>query len=96
MGHTLAASSEQHWPVELNHASATQLLALRVKSRTSASLNGECCAGGMLPPRDPPGLEEKAELELSQLIEAQRAGLVSVVIEAHLARSPSCAMAWWP
>ena len=28
LGHTLAATScEQHWPVELNHASATQLLA---------------------------------------------------------------------
>ena len=89
LGHTLAATScEQHWPVELNHASATQLLALRVKSRTSAALElVSACAGGMLPLRILLVLEEKAELDLSQLIEAQGAGLVSVVIEAHLARS---------
>ena len=76
LGHTLAATScEQHWPVELNHASATQLLALRVKSRTSAALElVSACAGGMLPLRILLVLEEKAELDLSQLIEAKGRG----------------------
>jgi hypothetical protein len=39
LGHTLAATAcEQHWPVELNHACASQLLALRVSSRAQLSL----------------------------------------------------------
>ncbi len=39
LGHTLAATGcEQHWPVELNHACASQLLALRIASRSQVSL----------------------------------------------------------
>ena len=89
LGHTLAATScQNHWPVELNQASATQVLALRVKSRASAALElVSATAAGMLPLRILLVLEEKAQLDLSQLIEAQGAGLVSLVIEAHLARS---------
>ncbi len=89
LGHTLAATAcQQHWPVELKQASATQVLALRVKSRASAALElVSASSGGMLPLRILLVLEEKAQLDLSQLIEARAAGLVSLVIEAHLARS---------
>jgi hypothetical protein len=89
LGHTLAATGcEQHWPVELNHAAASQVLALRVSSRHSVKLELVSAAStGLLPLRLLLILEEKAELELSQLVRASGAGLASLVLEAHLARS---------
>ena len=88
LGHTLAAAGcEQHWPVELNHAAAEHVLALRVTSRSQVSLELVSAAGaGLQALRLLLLLEEKAELDLSQLIEAQGSGLHSLVIEAHLAR----------
>ena len=88
LGHTLAAAScEQHWPVVFNHAAAERVLALRVTSRSQVSLELVSAAGqGLQALRLLLLLEEKAELDLSQLIEAHGAGLHSLVIEAHLAR----------
>ena len=88
LGHTLAAAGcEQHWPVELNHAAAERVLALRITSRSQVSLELVSAAGaGLQALRLLLLLEEKAELDLSQWIEAQGSGLHSLVIEAHLAR----------
>ena len=88
LGHTLsAAGCEQHWPVELNHAAAERVLALRITSRSQVSLELVSAAGaGLQALRLLLLLEEKAELDLSQWIEAQGSGLHSLVIEAHLAR----------
>ena len=89
LGHTLGATDcEHHWPVELNHAAASQVLALRVASRSRVQLELVSHAGAqLLPLRLLLVLEEKAELELSQLLLAQQPGLTSLVLEAHLARS---------
>jgi FeS assembly protein SufD len=88
LGHTLAAAGcQQHWPVELNHAAAERVLALRVTSRSQLSLElVSAAAEGLQALRLLLLLEEKAELDLSQWIEAQASGLHSLVIEAHLAR----------
>ena len=88
LGHTLAAAGcERHWPVELNHAAAERVLALRVTSRSQVTLELVSAAGaGLQALRLLLLLEEKAELDLSQLIEAYGSGLHSLVIEAHLAR----------
>ena len=89
LGHTLAATGcEQHWPVEVNHAAASRVLALRVTSRSRVTLELVSAAGaGLLPLRLLLVLEEKAELVLSQRLTAESAGFTSLVIEAHLARS---------
>jgi len=86
LGHTLAATGcEHHWPVELNHAAAQRVLALRVASRTAVRL--ELVSAGPLILRLLLVLEEKAELELSQSLQADAPGLTSLVLEAHLGRS---------
>lgn len=86
LGHTLAATGcEHHWPVELNHAAAQRVLALRVASRTAVRL--ELVSAGPVILRLLLVLEEKAELELSQSIQADAPGLTSLVLEAHLGRS---------
>ena len=89
LGHTLAATGcEQHWPVELNHASAERVLALRVASRSQAKLElVSAAAEGLQSLRLLLLLEEKAELDLSQLLLAEAAGLHSLTVEVHLARS---------
>ena len=89
LGHTLAATGcERHWPVDLNHAAASQVLALRVASRALVRLElVSHQPAGMLPLRVLLVLEEKAQLELVQSITAEQAGLTSLVLEAHLARS---------
>ena len=88
LGHTLAATGcEQHWPVELNHACASQLLALRVASRAQVSLElVSDGATGLRPLRVLLILEEKAQLQLCQRLSAAGAGLTSLVLEAHLGR----------
>ena len=88
LGHTLAATGcEQHWPVELNHASASQLLALRIASRSQVSLELVSDAAAELRPlRVLLILEEKAQLQLCQRLTATGAGLTSLVLEAHLGR----------
>jgi FeS assembly protein SufD len=89
LGHTLAATGcEHHWPVELNHATASRVLALRVASRARVRLElVSSQPAALLPLRVLLVLEEKAELELSQVLLAQQPGLTSLVLEAHLARS---------
>ena len=89
LGHTLGATDcQHHWPVELNHAAASRVLALRVSARSRVTLElVSAAAGGLLPLRLLLVLEEKAELELSQLLQAGSSALVSLVLEAHLARS---------
>jgi len=89
LGHTLAATGcEHHWPVELNHATAGRVLALRVASRVRVRLElVSTQPAALLPLRVLLVLEEKAQLELSQVLLAQQAGLTSLVLEAHLARS---------
>ena len=73
--------------MELNHAAAEHVLALRVTSRSQVSLElVSAAAEGLQALRLLLLLEEKAELDLSQLVEAQGAGLHSLVVEAHLAR----------
>ena len=88
LGHTLAATAcEHHWPVELNHAAAQQVLALRVASRSRIHLElVSTQAAGLLPLRVLLVLEEKSELELCQFASARGAGLTSLVLEAHLGR----------
>jgi len=88
LGHTLAATGcEQHWPVELNHACASQLLALRIASRSQVSLELVSDAAAELRPlRVLLILEEKAQLQLCQRLTASAAGLTSLVLEAHLGR----------
>jgi FeS assembly protein SufD len=88
LGHTLDATGcERHWPVELNHACATQLLALRVASRAQVSLElVSDDATGLRPLRVLLILEEKAHLQLCQRLSASGAGLTSLVLEAHLGR----------
>ncbi|MEY4431752.1 MAG: Fe-S cluster assembly protein SufD [Cyanobacteriota bacterium] len=89
LGHTLAATGcEHHWPVELNHATASRVLALRVASRARVRLElVSAQPAALLPLRLLLVLEEKAQLELSQVLLAQQPGLTSLVLEAHLARS---------
>ena len=89
LGHTLAATGcEHHWPVDLNHAIAGRVLALRVASRARVRLElVSAQPEALLPLRVLLVLEEKAQLELSQLLLAEQAGLTSLVLEAHLARS---------
>jgi FeS assembly protein SufD len=74
--------------VELNQACAERVLALRVASRQRVNLELISAAGeGLQPLRLLLLLEEKAELDLSQLVSAEAAGLHSLVVEVHLARS---------
>ena len=85
LGHTLAVTGcERHWPVELNHAAAERVLALRVASRSAVRL--ELLSSSPAPLRLLLVLEEKAELELSQWLHADAPGLTSLVMEAHLGR----------
>jgi FeS assembly protein SufD len=89
LGHTLAATGcEQHWPVELNQATAEHVLALRISSHSRVQLElVSAAAQGLQSLRLLLVLEEKAELNLSHLISTEAAGLHSLVVEAHLARS---------
>lgn len=90
LGHTLAACNcEQHWPVELNQASATRLLALRVSGVVAPTLELVSQAaedGVMRPVRVLLLLEEKASLEVLQIQLGLGCSLSSLVIEAHLGR----------
>ncbi len=90
LGHTLAACNcEQHWPVELNQASATRLLALRVSGVVAPTLELVSQAaedGVMRPVRVLLLLEEKASLEVLQIQLGSGCSLSSLVMEAHLGR----------
>lgn len=90
LGHTLAACNcEQHWPVELNQASAPRVLALRVSAVVAPTLELVSQAAGdgvMRPVRVLLLLEEKARLEVLQVQLGSGSSLTSLVIEAHLGR----------
>jgi FeS assembly protein SufD len=90
LGHTLAACNcEQHWPVELNQASATRVLALRVSGAVAPTLELVSQAaedGVMRPVRVLLLLEEKASLEVLQIQLGSACSLSSLVMEAHLGR----------
>lgn len=88
LGHTLGSTGCEHdWPVELNHAVATSVLALRVAGRTRLRLALQVeASSGLQAHRLLLILEEKSELELSQQHRAGSGALCSLVIEAHLGR----------
>ena len=90
LGHTLAACScEQHWPVELNQASATRVLALRVSGAVAPTLElvSQAAGDGVLRPvRVLLLLEEKASLEVLHVQLGSGGSLSSLVIEAQLGR----------
>ncbi|WP_255103718.1 MULTISPECIES: SufD family Fe-S cluster assembly protein [unclassified Synechococcus] len=90
LGHTLAACNcEQHWPVELNQASATRVLALRVSGAVVPTLELVSQAaedGVMRPVRVLLLLEEKASLKVLQIQLGSGCSLSSLVMEAHLGR----------
>lgn len=88
LGHTLGATGCEHdWAVELNHACASSVLALRVAGRAKVRLALQIqAAPGLQAHRLLLILEEKAELELSQQQHAAPGALCSLVLEAHLGR----------
>lgn len=90
LGHTLAACGcEHHWPVELNHATAGQCLALRVQGQVSETLELVSVAAGegtLRPVRVLLLLEEKASLQVLQVALGNDASLSSLVVEARLGR----------
>ena len=85
LGHTLdRCGCAQVWPVEFNHAKAQQILALRVRGRV-APLELVLAAGdGLNATRVLLVLEEKAELELMQVLLAEGVSAHSHVLEVHL------------
>jgi hypothetical protein len=91
LGHTLGATGCEHdWPVELNHAAAASVLALRVAGRARVNLELVIqAAPGLQAHRLLLILEEKAQLELSQQQQAVPGALCSLVVEAHLGRGAS-------
>ena len=88
LGHTLGTTGCEHdWPVELNHAAASTLLALRVASRSKVRLELQMPATpGLQAHRLLLILEEKAELELSQEQQSVAGAICSLVVEVHLGR----------
>lgn len=88
LGHTLGSTGCEHdWPVELNHASASCVLALRVGARARVRLALHYAAApGVQAHRLLLILEEKTELELSQQHHGVAGSLCSLVVEAHLGR----------
>jgi len=90
LGQILEANGcREAWPVLLNKATATQVLALRVHGTVHTPLELVCDAGSgrcLLPLRLLLVLEEGASLSLLQVHRSAGANLTSVVVEAQLAR----------
>ena len=88
LGQTLATTGcREHWPVLLNKASASRVLALRVNGPVATPLELVSDAGagsGVLPVRLLLVLDPGASLELLQVHRAAGASLSSVVVEARL------------
>lgn len=88
LGQTLATTGcREHWPVLLNKASASRVLALRVSGPVATPLELVTDAGsgsGVLPVRLLLLLDPGASLELLQVHRAAGASLSSVVVEARL------------
>ena len=88
LGQTLEANGcRQHWPVLLNKAAASQVVALRVRGPVAPVLELVSDAGEqgvLLPLRILLVLEEEASLSLLQVHRSAGANLTSVVVEACL------------
>lgn len=88
LGQTLATTGcREHWPVLLNKASVSRVLALRVTGAVATPLEliSDAAAGtGVLPLRLLLLLDPGASLELLQVHRAEGASLTSVVVEARL------------
>ena len=73
LGHTLdRCGCAQVWPVEFNHAKAQQILALRVRGRVGPLELVLATGAGLNATRVLLLLEEKAELDLMQVVLAER------------------------
>ena len=85
LGHTLdRCGCAETWPVEFNHASSHQLLALRIRGKV-APLELVLAGGdGLVSTRVLLVLEEKAELDLVEVVLADGASAHSHVLEVHL------------
>ena len=86
LGHTLdQCGCSDSWPVELNHASASHVLALRVRGTVPPLELVSTAEAGLTATRVLLLLEEKAELELMQVLLANGAASAhSHVLELHL------------
>jgi hypothetical protein len=93
LGHTLAACNcEQHWPVELNQASAPRVLALRVSAVVAPTLELVSQAAGdgvMRPVRVLLLLEEKASLEVLQVQLGGRERSTAAGVQPERRRCPA-------
>ena len=85
LGHTLdRCGCAGSWPVELNHASTRQVLALRVRGTVPPVELVFAAAPGLTATRVLLLVEEKAELELLQVLLAEPDAAHSHVLEVHL------------
>ncbi|MEC7896386.1 MAG: SufD family Fe-S cluster assembly protein [Cyanobacteriota bacterium] len=85
LGHTLdRCGCAGSWPVELNHASTRQVLALRVRGTVPPVELVFAAAPGLTATRVLLLVEEKAELELLQVRLAEPDAAHSHVLEVHL------------
>ena len=85
LGHTLdRCGCAEAWPVEFNHASSHQLLALRIRGKVPPLELVLAGGEGLVATRVLLLLEEKAELELLEVVLAEGASAHSHVLEAHL------------
>jgi len=85
LGHTLdRCGCAEAWPVEFNHASTQRVLALRVRGQVPPLELVLAGAAGLIATRVLLLLEEKAELELLQVIRAEGASAHSHLLEVHL------------
>jgi Fe-S cluster assembly protein SufD len=85
LGHTLdRCGSSDDWLVEFNHASAQQLLALRVRGTVPPLEITMAAASGLIPTRVLLVVEEKAQLELLQVFSGRGEAAHSHLMEVHL------------
>ena len=85
LGHTLdRCGCAEAWPVEFNHASSHQLLALRIRGKVPPLELVLAGGEGLVATRVLLLLEEKAELELLEVVLAEGSSAHSHVLEAHL------------
>ena len=85
LGHTLdRCGCADAWPVELNHASCHQVLALRGRGKLPPLELVICGGDGLTASRVLLLLEEKAQLDLFQVVLGTGASAHSHVVEVHL------------
>ena len=86
LGHTLArCGCATAWPVEFNHALTTQVLALRVRGAVPPlELLVDAAADCVVPTRLLLVVEEKAQLEILEVLQAPGKAAHSHLLEMHL------------